>query len=157
VARANHDDKIPVIIGQWRTGEYSIRDLAKKHDVSVGFIAKHTAGIDKDSLPPNRNSSTSFSPSFIYVITAQEFIGTYKIGLTNSIERRLADMQTGCPYLLFALRSYMVTNPVAVEAMLHAFFHKKRVRGEWFRLDDTDLNYIDDAMTCVDEVLKCHV
>lgn len=50
MARANHDKKIPVIIGQWRTGEYSIRDLAKKHDVSIGFVAKHTAGIEKDGV-----------------------------------------------------------------------------------------------------------
>ena len=50
MARANHDNKIPTIIGQWRTGAYSIRDLAKKHEVSVGFIAKHTSGIEKDGL-----------------------------------------------------------------------------------------------------------
>jgi hypothetical protein len=46
----NFEKLIPVVIGQWRTGAYSIRDLAKKHDVSVGFIAKHTAGIEKDGL-----------------------------------------------------------------------------------------------------------
>jgi len=41
---------IPVIVGQWRTGAYSIRDLARKHEVSVGFIAKHTAKVEKDGL-----------------------------------------------------------------------------------------------------------
>ncbi|MFH2122524.1 MAG: hypothetical protein ABIJ50_03430 [Pseudomonadota bacterium] len=46
----NYKKLIPVIVGQWRTGAYSIRDLAKKHDVSVGFIAKHTAKIEKDGL-----------------------------------------------------------------------------------------------------------
>jgi hypothetical protein len=45
-----YEKLIPVIVGQWRTGVYSIRDLAKKHDVSVGFIAKHTAKIEKDGL-----------------------------------------------------------------------------------------------------------
>lgn len=46
----NFGKLIPVVIGQWRTGAYSIRDLARKHEVSVGFIAKHTAGIEKDGL-----------------------------------------------------------------------------------------------------------
>jgi hypothetical protein len=46
----NFGKLIPVVVGQWRTGAYSIRDLARQHDVSVGFIAKHTAGIEKDGL-----------------------------------------------------------------------------------------------------------
>jgi len=37
-------------VDEWRTGAYSIRDLAKKHEVSVGFIAKHTAKVEKDGL-----------------------------------------------------------------------------------------------------------
>lgn len=46
----NYEKLIPVIVGEWRTGVYSVRDLAKKHDVSVGFVAKHTAKIEKDGL-----------------------------------------------------------------------------------------------------------
>jgi len=40
----------PKIIGEFRTGEYSIRDLAKRHDVSIGFVAKHTAGVPRDGV-----------------------------------------------------------------------------------------------------------
>ncbi len=46
----SYEKLIPVIVGEWRTGAYSVRDLARNHDVSVGFIAKHTAGIEKDGL-----------------------------------------------------------------------------------------------------------
>ena len=46
----SYEKLIPVIVGEWRTGAYSIRNLAKKHEVSVGFIAKHTAKIEKDGL-----------------------------------------------------------------------------------------------------------
>jgi hypothetical protein len=142
------------ILIDWRLGQLSQRQIAEKRGVSNGVVAKITKGVDRDVLPVNRGSSVSPSPSFIYIITAQEFHGVYKIGLTNSIERRLLDMQTGCPYLLFALRSYEVENPVAVELMLHSFFHKKRLRGEWFKLDAVDMQYIDDAMNYVDEVLN---
>lgn len=145
--------KAESIVADWRTGEYSQQAVADRNSVSKGAVNKLCKGVEQDTLPVNRESTASFSPSFIYVITAQEFPCAYKIGLTNSIERRLAEMQTGCPHLLFALRCYEVKNPVAVEAMLHAFFHKKRIRGEWFKLDDTDLAYIDDAMASVDEVL----
>jgi len=37
--------------------------------------------------------------------------------------------------------------------MLHAFFHKKRLKGEWFGLSDLDIKYIDEAMLNIDEVL----
>jgi len=46
----SYEKLIPVIVGQWRTGAYSIRDLARKHEVSVGFIAKHTTKVEKDGL-----------------------------------------------------------------------------------------------------------
>lgn len=36
------------IVADWRTGEYSQRDLAEKHRVSVGVVARLTKGVDKD-------------------------------------------------------------------------------------------------------------
>ncbi len=36
------------ILADWRTGEYSQRDLALKHEVSSGYVAKLTKGIQKD-------------------------------------------------------------------------------------------------------------
>ena len=38
----------PLIIADWRTGEYSMPALVKKYNVSVGYVAKVTKGIDKD-------------------------------------------------------------------------------------------------------------
>jgi hypothetical protein len=49
MAKANYDHLIPKIQAEWRTGEYSQRDLAKKHSVSTGFVAKWTKGIDQDA------------------------------------------------------------------------------------------------------------
>jgi len=147
-------DKAAKIIADWRTGEYSQRQLADMHKVSKGKVNQLCKGVDRDVLPLNRvDCSITPIPSTVYIITANEYDGIFKIGITNDTARRLRDMQTGCPFVLFALRSYSVTNPVAVEAMLHAFFYKKRMCGEWFRLDSVDLKYIDDAMCVVDEVV----
>lgn len=48
MARPDHSEKIPLIQADFRTGNYSQRDLAKKHGVSLGFVAKHTANLSKD-------------------------------------------------------------------------------------------------------------
>jgi hypothetical protein len=82
----------------------------------------------------------------LYLITADEFNGIYKIGITNDIDFRLKSMQTGCPFKLIVFRAYTVENPPALEQALHLFFTKKRLRGEWFRLTDIDLAYIDEAL-----------
>ena len=147
-------DKAAQIVADWRTGEYSQRQLADKHKVSNGKVNQLCKGVGQDALPANRLSVATAEPRFIYIITADELQGIFKIGLTNDIERRLLDMQTASPYTLYALRSYTVSNAVAVEIMLHAFFHKKRLRGEWFRLHEADLKYIDEAMENVNEVLN---
>jgi hypothetical protein len=49
MAKANYDHLIPKLQAEWRTGEYSQRDLAKKHSVSVGFVAKWTKGLEQDA------------------------------------------------------------------------------------------------------------
>lgn len=41
-------NKIAEIVADWRTGEYSQRDLAHKHKVSLGFVSKHTKGVGQD-------------------------------------------------------------------------------------------------------------
>lgn len=142
------------VVVDWRLGQMSQRDLADKHKISVGMVSKLCKGVEQDMLPLNRSPFNTVPPNFVYLITAEQYVGIYKIGLTNDVTRRLNDMQTGSPYTLYAIRSYQVENAVAVEAMLHAFFHKKRIRGEWFNLTAQDIQYIDDALESVDEVIN---
>ena len=141
------------VVSDWRVTELSQQAIAEKHKISKGVVNKLCKGVERDCLPANRCTSATPIPNFVYLITAAQYTDIYKIGLTNDVARRLNDMQTGSPYTLYAMRSYAVENAVAVEAMLHAFFHKKRIRGEWFNLSADDLRYIDDAMLAVDEVL----
>lgn len=44
-------DKIPAIVGDWRTGEYTQTALALKYGVSEGFVNKHVKGVEKDTAP----------------------------------------------------------------------------------------------------------
>lgn len=47
--RINPAEKIPLILAEWRTGEYTQRDLAYRHKVSLGFINKHTKDVERDT------------------------------------------------------------------------------------------------------------
>lgn len=140
-------DKDEALI-DWKTGKYTVRDLASKYKVSPGTIHKLVKGIWKSVIVRHEISPTSTAtPNSLYIITANEFNGIYKIGVTCDISRRIADMQTGCPFALYAYRHYRVKSPPAIEAMLHAFFDKYRVNGEWFRLTELDIAYIDGALS----------
>lgn len=46
--RPKDPKKILTIVSEWRTGQYSQAELAKKHKVSGGFVNKHCKGIVKD-------------------------------------------------------------------------------------------------------------
>ena len=47
-AKAINPDTAAQVVADWRTGEYSQRDLTAKHRVSVGVVARLTKGVHKD-------------------------------------------------------------------------------------------------------------
>jgi len=47
--RVDPSSKIEYIIADWRTGAYSVRDLAAKHSVSKSFVGNHTKGVAQDT------------------------------------------------------------------------------------------------------------
>lgn len=53
-----------------------------------------------------------------------------KIGVAHNVERRLAQLQTACPFDLQILCAIEDD----YEELLHTVFESERVRGEWFRL-----------------------
>ena len=67
---------------------------------------------------------------YVYVIQCRNFI---KIGTTNNPQKRLSELQVGCPFKLNLLQSFASCAPKADEKRLHDLLHKRRVRGEWFR------------------------
>lgn len=63
----------------------------------------------------------------------------YKIGVANDVNSRLAQLQTGSPYPLFLEASYRFESALPVERVLHQRFEDKRSLGEWFHLEEEDL------------------
>ena len=70
---------------------------------------------------------------FIYMVECEGFI---KIGVASNVQDRLANMQTGCPFPLVLLTSFVSACPYEDEESIHALLEEYRVRGEWFRLPE---------------------
>lgn len=81
----------------------------------------------------------------VYVINA---VGTkhYKIGFsaTPGTDDRIRQMQTGNAYELECVLELPTFHYRYIEKFLHIVFKSKRMRGEWFKLNKTDLKMIEE-------------
>jgi hypothetical protein len=61
-----------------------------------------------------------------------------KIGYTKSLEKRLGDIQVGCPFPVDAIYTIKsdAKNVRKLEKSLHTKFKNYRMNGEWFRLSE---------------------
>lgn len=72
--------------------------------------------------------------------------GVYKIGITTTtIAKRVKSLQTGNAYKITRYWSKKCSNYVQMEKYFHRKFAKKRMCGEWFALDDKDLEFIKNC------------
>lgn len=81
----------------------------------------------------------------VYVVGWQES-GPCKIGITDNLDKRLKQLQTGCPYKLVAFQTFPLFNKELtkkLESMAHERLGAFRMQGEWFSLD---------SKSCIDSV-----
>lgn len=74
--------------------------------------------------------------SYIYVIGREQ--GPVKVGVSDTPERRLASLQTGCPFELRLLHVQKMRgrkHALRHERDFHAIYEMYHLRGEWFRCD----------------------
>jgi len=76
--------------------------------------------------------------SYVYLIRAYRW---HKIGRTRDITARLLTLKTLPPFELELLHLIECDDSVTPERLLHQHFKDKRVRGEWFLLEDDDVTY----------------
>ncbi len=74
---------------------------------------------------------------FIYFIECQ---GHVKIGFARNVAKRIADLQTACPFPLKLLAK--IAGNLWEERDYHARFEIHRRQGEWFILDGSLAQYI---------------
>lgn len=86
-------------------------------------------------------------PSFVYVIHCVGF-PYYKIGMTrNNVKSRMGAHQASLPFELEVEFAVWVEDAYEVEHTIHRLHTGKQIRGEWFMLDDKDLDTIKREIT----------
>lgn len=91
--------------------------------------------------PPTGTSGRKIRAGWIYVLESPE--GLFKIGKTTRQPNiRLQEFAPKLPFETALIHSIQTDDTQSLEESLHQQFGDKRVRGEWFRLDEQDLEYL---------------
>ena len=84
----------------------------------------------------NREKAVEMDEHYVYLISCEGENKTYvKIGLTSSVQRRLSNIQTGCPHPIthaFVVRSKYREEVEGLEKLLHMLLEPERLRAEWY-------------------------
>jgi len=82
--------------------------------------------------PPKRHEY-----GFVYLVEGHP--GEYKIGRTNLVDRRLAQLGAKAAVEPRLVHEIKTDDPSGVEAYWHRRYRDKRMRGEWFRLSASEV------------------
>ena len=82
---------------------------------------------------------------FVYFLRSGN-TDNYKIGLTNNLDRRLKELNSGqAPYPITLQWSIAVKDTHTAERELHDRFSQNRRHGEWFEFTDAELSEVNRA------------
>lgn len=138
----------------YRAGIFPLRKIADEYGVTEGAIRKR-AKRDGWSRDPSAKIKANSVDRSVAVEEADDFSRSgyvygvfievngkrfYKVGLARQPDVRAAAHQTSLPFEARIGIAYFVPNMRAEERALHVMFASKRIRGEWFGLDDSDLD-----------------
>lgn len=101
----------------------------------VAALCRPFAGgtTDTDDEPLQRDDGPF---GFVYLMRSGKF---YKVGRSNSAERRAYEVQLALPEELVLVHKIKTDDPSGIEAYWHARFASRRLRGEWFDLRREDI------------------
>ncbi len=84
----------------------------------------------------------------------EDALGLCKIGIASNPMSRLSTLQVACPQNITLLGFLKIENAKIYEAELHARYHGKHYRGEWFRLLDSDIDELLNEWLDLSKVSK---
>ncbi len=113
-------------------------------DLIIKFSEKVNENITTDEKEEVENSQKS---CYVYLMidTTNYF---YKIGISNRPKYREHTLQSDKPTIELVCAKEYPSRDIAeaIEAALHKVYASKRIRGEWFNLDDTDIDIIKQTL-----------
>ncbi|MCU7667278.1 GIY-YIG nuclease family protein [Bacillus thuringiensis] len=105
----------------------------------------HKSHISNDSIDTKHNDTEPASESsergYVYFIK-EDYAGRIKIGKTKDINQRLDTFNVKLPFHVDLLHVIESNNYHYTEKLFHILFQAKRVNGEWFELNETDITWI---------------
>ena len=85
-----------------------------------------------------------FMPNGYIYLFQNETDGLIKIGYTRgNINKRRKQLLTGSSGEITVVKTILTTLGTTTEAYLHNVFNSKNVRGEWFNLNQEDIERVD--------------
>jgi len=78
----------------------------------------------------------------VYVIGGDGF---FKIGVAKDVKKRVAAVQTSCPFRLSVVNAWKHDDPRFIEALLHIKYQAFHSSGEWYTLRAEDVQAIQLA------------
>ena len=87
---------------------------------------------------------------YVYIF-GNRFHHWYKIGTTQDVWERLRGVQVGCPVEIKRISSAWVENADEVEKQLHQKYSSRRLRGEWFLLQDEEVAELKSYLSVTDK------
>lgn len=96
-------------------------------------------------VEPKKETITDFC--FVYLMHDTSN-GYYKIGISNSPEYRERTLQSEKPTIeMIASKKFPIRKIAeSIEKALHSAYSEKRLRGEWFKLNDNDVEHIKETL-----------
>ena len=107
-------------------------------------IDKIPAATESIKRPINELSDESTDASCFVYLMKDESNGYHKIGISNKPEYRERTLQSEKPTIVLLCAKKFPSRIIAeaIEAALHKAYGNKRLRGEWFELDNKDVTEI---------------
>lgn len=168
-----HEDE-EVIDGKYHSALLPAELLIPKEELDALILKEYPDKVT--SILYGREGSTISNPSRYYTFTKDEYMhirkcvrdlqlitshnylylirmkdtDLVKIGRTSNVKNRLDDLNIGNPYELELLYTVKMFNYGKLEQRTHKFVDDKRVKGEWFKLND---DYIEKTIAFIDNML----
>ena len=133
--------------------EYNPTKMTLSADVLKDFIMKYNKAVEDNITTQlvqdndESNHPIKEKTCFVYLMidTTNNF---YKIGISNNPRYREHTLQSDKPTIeLISAKEYPTrTIAEAIEAALHKAYGEKRIRGEWFNLNEEDVENIKETL-----------
>jgi hypothetical protein len=91
--------------------------------------------VEKSPVYKNLNDE-SMAPGEVYLFKSGHY---YKIGKTNDTVRRGSELRIQLPEKMVLIHSIKTDDPSGIEAYWHRRFEAKRMNGEWFDLNSSEV------------------